>query len=291
MLGPKGSGTLRGVSGHFWRWVGMLWSYTFPSNEKEKAAHPCDDSSGRPCADPRIILETDAAAIAGRVSRPKADTTDIVINEQTLLNACAHSRLCIWRSSADFRLYVQGEGAATNRTTLDDRCYTYINMTRSRHAHLCMLYPLDRARLETDTRSPRAHLSLPPGVVHGRIGSAGLEELDDILKDLVRAFDGDVLGEGSDVRRDVLRVSVRVPADVVSPWCREDVRRWGSRAALGGSLARARIHPRQPGGLLSAMLVSKDPPRLTLPALQRVHKVLLNHNRSPSWHQRCSQPP
>jgi hypothetical protein len=36
----------------------------------------------------RIILETDAAAIAGRVSRPKADTTDIVINEQTLLNAC-----------------------------------------------------------------------------------------------------------------------------------------------------------------------------------------------------------
>lgn len=36
----------------------------------------------------RIILETDAAAIAARVSRPKADTTDIVINEQTLLNAC-----------------------------------------------------------------------------------------------------------------------------------------------------------------------------------------------------------
>lgn len=36
----------------------------------------------------RIILETDAAAIAGRVTRPKPDTTDIVINEQTLLNAC-----------------------------------------------------------------------------------------------------------------------------------------------------------------------------------------------------------
>ncbi|WWC89689.1 uncharacterized protein L201_004614 [Kwoniella dendrophila CBS 6074] len=37
--------------------------------------------------DDGIILETDAAAIAARVSRPKADTTDIVINEQTLMNA------------------------------------------------------------------------------------------------------------------------------------------------------------------------------------------------------------
>ncbi|WOO80881.1 Coatomer subunit zeta [Vanrija pseudolonga] len=37
--------------------------------------------------DDGIILETDAAAIASRVSRPKPDTTDIVINEQTLLNA------------------------------------------------------------------------------------------------------------------------------------------------------------------------------------------------------------
>lgn len=35
----------------------------------------------------RIILETDAAAIASRVSRPRPDTTDIVINEQTLMNA------------------------------------------------------------------------------------------------------------------------------------------------------------------------------------------------------------
>jgi coatomer subunit zeta len=34
-----------------------------------------------------IIIETDAAAIASRVSRPKADTTDIVINEETLLSA------------------------------------------------------------------------------------------------------------------------------------------------------------------------------------------------------------
>lgn len=44
-------------------------------------------------ADLRIILETDAAAIAARVSRPKADTTDIVINEQTLLNACEYEGL------------------------------------------------------------------------------------------------------------------------------------------------------------------------------------------------------
>ncbi|KZT58819.1 putative RET3-coatomer complex zeta chain [Calocera cornea HHB12733] len=37
--------------------------------------------------DDGIILETDPATIAGRVSRPKADTTDIVLNEQTLLYA------------------------------------------------------------------------------------------------------------------------------------------------------------------------------------------------------------
>ncbi|ORX33391.1 putative coatomer zeta subunit [Kockovaella imperatae] len=37
--------------------------------------------------DDGIVLETDAAAIAARVSRPKADTTDIVINEQTLMSA------------------------------------------------------------------------------------------------------------------------------------------------------------------------------------------------------------
>lgn len=35
----------------------------------------------------RIILETDSTAIASRVSRPKADTTEIIINEQTLMNA------------------------------------------------------------------------------------------------------------------------------------------------------------------------------------------------------------
>ncbi|ORY30025.1 hypothetical protein BCR39DRAFT_530701 [Naematelia encephala] len=37
--------------------------------------------------DDGVILETDAAAIAARVSRPKADTTDIVINEQTIMSA------------------------------------------------------------------------------------------------------------------------------------------------------------------------------------------------------------
>lgn len=35
----------------------------------------------------RIIVETDSTTIASRVSRPKADTNDIVINEQTIMNA------------------------------------------------------------------------------------------------------------------------------------------------------------------------------------------------------------
>lgn len=35
----------------------------------------------------RIIVDTDATAIASRVSRPRADTTEIVLNEQTLMNA------------------------------------------------------------------------------------------------------------------------------------------------------------------------------------------------------------
>lgn len=34
-----------------------------------------------------IIVETDSTTIASRVSRPKADTTEIVINEQTLMSA------------------------------------------------------------------------------------------------------------------------------------------------------------------------------------------------------------
>ncbi|KAG8893189.1 Golgi-to-ER vesicle coat component [Tulasnella sp. 403] len=37
--------------------------------------------------DDGIIVETDSTAIASRVSRPRPDTTDIVINEQTIMNA------------------------------------------------------------------------------------------------------------------------------------------------------------------------------------------------------------
>ncbi|EIM83054.1 coatomer protein [Stereum hirsutum FP-91666 SS1] len=37
--------------------------------------------------DDGIIVETDSTTIASRVSRPRADTTEIVINEQTLMNA------------------------------------------------------------------------------------------------------------------------------------------------------------------------------------------------------------
>ncbi|CAL1711448.1 unnamed protein product [Somion occarium] len=37
--------------------------------------------------DDGVIVETDSTTIASRVSRPKADTTEIVINEQTLMNA------------------------------------------------------------------------------------------------------------------------------------------------------------------------------------------------------------
>lgn len=35
----------------------------------------------------RIIVETDSMTIASRVSRPRADTTEIVINEQTIMSA------------------------------------------------------------------------------------------------------------------------------------------------------------------------------------------------------------
>jgi len=37
--------------------------------------------------DDGVVVETDAGAIASRVSRPRADTTEIVINEQTIMNA------------------------------------------------------------------------------------------------------------------------------------------------------------------------------------------------------------
>ena len=35
----------------------------------------------------RIIVETDSTTIASRVSRPRANTTEIVINEQSIMNA------------------------------------------------------------------------------------------------------------------------------------------------------------------------------------------------------------
>jgi len=37
--------------------------------------------------DDGIIIETDSTTIASRVSRPRADTTEIVINEQTIMSA------------------------------------------------------------------------------------------------------------------------------------------------------------------------------------------------------------
>ncbi|TFK44994.1 coatomer protein [Crucibulum laeve] len=37
--------------------------------------------------DDGIIVDTDSAAIASRVSRPRPDTTEIVINEQTIMSA------------------------------------------------------------------------------------------------------------------------------------------------------------------------------------------------------------
>ena len=43
----------------------------------------------------RIILETDGTAIASRVSRPKADASDIVINEQTIMNACKYRKMSV----------------------------------------------------------------------------------------------------------------------------------------------------------------------------------------------------
>lgn len=35
----------------------------------------------------RIIIETEGPVIASRVSRPRADVAEIVINEQTIMNA------------------------------------------------------------------------------------------------------------------------------------------------------------------------------------------------------------
>lgn len=58
-----------------------------PANGLDEERTTGSFPTGPPKLTHRIILETDAAAIAGRVTRPRPDTTDIVINEQTLLNA------------------------------------------------------------------------------------------------------------------------------------------------------------------------------------------------------------
>lgn len=86
------------------------------------------------CALTRIILETDAVAIASRVSRPKADTAgEIVINEQTILSACeslartlvglgVFSRVRTDQSSiCDSRLNSQGAAGKADRTVLSVR--------------------------------------------------------------------------------------------------------------------------------------------------------------------------
>jgi hypothetical protein len=52
--------------------------------ESTSVGHDLVLTSGLCC---RIIVDTDSTAIASRVSRPRAETTDIVINEQTLMNA------------------------------------------------------------------------------------------------------------------------------------------------------------------------------------------------------------
>jgi hypothetical protein len=99
-------------------------------------------------ADDRIILETDAAAIASRVSRPRADTTDIVINEQTVRDACKSSPLNIrlWASTwivmdrdaiLISSLDIQGSIAAAYRTVVDIRIglVRWIDWTKFRRRH------------------------------------------------------------------------------------------------------------------------------------------------------------
>jgi len=62
------------------------------------------------CGHFRIILETDGAAIASRVSRPRTDTTDIVINEQTIMNACKSFACRLWTALlCSNRLYTESD--------------------------------------------------------------------------------------------------------------------------------------------------------------------------------------
>jgi hypothetical protein len=98
-------------------------------------------------ADDRIILETDAAAIASRVSRPRADTTDIVINEQTVRDACKpfFIRYHIWNvvsimgaGMLIISLDIQGSIAAAYRTVVDIRIglVRCTDWTRIRGSHI-----------------------------------------------------------------------------------------------------------------------------------------------------------
>ena len=66
-------------------------------------------------------METDAAAIAARVSRPRADTTDIVINEQTVRDACMSPPCILTEEDADNSLDIQGPIAAAYWTVVDIR--------------------------------------------------------------------------------------------------------------------------------------------------------------------------
>ena len=61
--------------------------------------------TSHPCFLPTcsVILETDGAAIASRVSRPRTDTTEIVINEQSIMNACKSSRQTLMTSKGAAR--------------------------------------------------------------------------------------------------------------------------------------------------------------------------------------------
>ncbi|KIM32532.1 hypothetical protein M408DRAFT_14805 [Serendipita vermifera MAFF 305830] len=52
--------------------------------------------------DEGIIVETDSVAIASRVSKPRADTSDIVINEQTIMSAYQSVRERMQRGLGQF---------------------------------------------------------------------------------------------------------------------------------------------------------------------------------------------
>jgi len=94
----------------------------------------------RRIADDRIILETDAAAIASRVSRPRADTTDIVINEQTVRDACK-SFVTLWCSTLGYDVNcgiprrdadIQSRHSETDCSSVLDSC-RYKNRFREMH--------------------------------------------------------------------------------------------------------------------------------------------------------------